>query len=137
MMRDFRTLLILLLCLTVPAAAWASVAGGTVCAHSAHKHGTHDEAEPHQHADEHQASAVKTSDQHPITGILGSDCDTDDCRQQCACGCGMGACMASFAAFLPSPASLLFFGRSVAIVSQAHSCAVPAPGGSPLRPPIS
>jgi hypothetical protein len=132
-MARLRTLLILLLCLAVPMASWASVVDASACpahahaqahvrAHAAGAHGHQHGAEvalTHHHAGTHHA------------------CDGKSCQHQCACGCGMGACSSGFATLFSGQAASLLFAPDAAIAAPAAVRAFAARGTSPLRPPIS
>jgi len=136
-MRKLRILLTLLLCLTVPLSGMASVLNGRLCpkrgeqsaavADGGHAHGrleataTIGENPGHDHA--------HCGDSTP----RGKPCSGD----QCACGCGFGACSSS--ASLVTPFSTLLAADPG---SQAVPSANPVPHAgarctSPLRPPIA
>lgn len=139
-MHSFRTLLILLLCLTIPVEGWASVPGGVPCPHRATV--PHDSAAVghlgHEHANPHATAHAAThahSTQTLATGI-GSDCDSAHCGKKCSCGCGMGTCSVSFAPLITRPAKLILFATMSVFPSSAESVAVSAPRASLLRPPI-
>lgn len=135
-MSAFRTLLILLLCLSVPSAGWASVAGGLDPQHSAV--GSSGALPHHDHAGaHHHAEQSSHSDHHHRALGMGSRCDRKSCHHRCACGCGMGACATAFAPLIARmPVGLLRISSDDAPASSRWF-AVAAPRSSNLRPPIA
>lgn len=133
-MRTLRTLLILLLCLTVPVAGWASVASTRLCASSSGQRVSHG-ATVHQHASATygHAQAVHA---HPAS-TKGSPCQGKPCHHSCGCGCGVGACSSSFASLPPAQLPWLSFSGAGLIASAHDQPFAIARGTSPLRPPIA
>ncbi len=134
LMRKFRILLTLLLCLTIPVAGWASVLGSFVQTHShgnaeAAKHATHfehaDVASAHlEHHKHHTHCDALTSQGKPC--------------KSCKCGCGVGVCTSSsLSLFYPVPATFkLSIGKQLFSRTASPARAI-ARGNSPLRPPIA
>lgn len=136
-MRKFRFILTLLLCLTVPAAGWASVLGGPLCP-QLHQHGVAGAADQDHLFAHRLASACSDTGQQPQhcdgTASHGKPCKGD----HCACGCGVGACSSpALSLLLPMPASFAALGGNHAVVYSDTPPYVAARGTSPLRPPIS
>ena len=142
----FRLLLTLLLCVTVPTAAWASVQDGAGCAHERAQvravHSGHTAAAMHQHAHADTVQLAQAADSdchvapehcHDGAGKSGSGKDGG-----CGCGCGFGACSSASLPLLPMlvghfawPAGTGAFARGEQIVYTDTRT------GSLLRPPIS
>ena len=126
-MRNFRLLLSLLLCLTVPVSAWASVLSVPPCDVAAVAHHHHDGAGRAHHADavaDHDGCA-----DHGVPGHPQPD--------RCGCGCGFGLCASGVSlAAVPWLSVMPPVGREP-LPSAAQAAFAESPGASLLRPPIA
>lgn len=140
-MASLRTLLILLLCLAIPMASWASVADVSFCPATA-KAVVGATAHSHRHVHAHVATAhghdqaVGKLAGHRHAGAA-DDCTGKTCQHDCRCGCGMGACTSGFATLFGGQAAVALFAPGVAIAPPVAARHFVARGSSPLRPPIS
>lgn len=137
-MKMFRLVLTLLLCLTVPAAGWASALSGPTCPQLRHAHGLPHAAAHHSETTPPVASVVsKSPHQHEHCGSLSTR--SKPCKgDQCACGCGMGSCASS--QLLPltlEPSALLRFAGKDLLPRNREPAFAATRVTSPLRPPIA
>ena len=143
-MERLRRFVILLLCLTVPMAGWASVVDVEFCPTRDHAHGAFEQhGAVHSHAYGLAQHSHERTGNHAVANTAGearksSDGKGKGCRHTCACGCDMGACASGLAAFFAAgQMGLGLFGSPIAIPSPASVYWSAARGSTPLRPPIS
>ncbi|MEO6171927.1 MAG: hypothetical protein ABIP02_02295 [Arenimonas sp.] len=137
-MKSFRLMLVLLLCMTVPVSGWASGLGGNI--HSQHNqdhratHSTNHRLE-HSHSVALHGSASGHQHQHCEKESAQKSASKGD---QCDCGCGKGFCASVSLSLLPVQPldfSIRFVNASVHLKNDPAFAGTPA--SSPLRPPIS
>lgn len=125
-MKTFRFILVLLLCLAVPAAGWTSVMSGPLCPTLHHHHEASEHATQHAHAD-HDAQDCGDD-------LAGGPCKGD----QCDCGCGTGACSASQLPLMAFSANdFLPLADKDRLPHSNPPAFVAVRGSSLLRPPIT
>jgi hypothetical protein len=133
-MRRFRLLLTLLLCLTVPMSAWASLRAGLACP-DMHEHAAavaHDDDSDADHSMAAMGHHDHLDDHCGGIPTLGHPCKGD----HCACGCGFGACTSGLSMLINQTFSVAFHPGSQ-VVALAHSARyADSPTARLLRPPI-
>jgi hypothetical protein len=133
-MRRFRLLLGLLLCLTVPLSAWASLCNGLMCPEM------QQQSTAVAHDDDADADQAMTAMGHPhhsddhCGGVPtgGGPCKGD----HCACGCGFGACTSGLSMLAAPTLSVAAHPGSQAVPLAQQAQYADSPDTRLLRPPI-
>ena len=131
-MSRFRIIIILLLCLAIPMAGWASSMDGWLCLPHTDQPGSNTAAAHHDadnQPDQHAAAAHHDA-------AFDDSCDDGQCKHKCACGCGMGSCSSTCLAFLGQQSAFPWHATSDMILSLVEQQPAAARGTPPLRPPI-
>jgi len=136
-MRKLRILLTLLLCLTIPLSGMASVLNGPLCPQRGETSAAVGGGD-HEHSRLHAAAALGENAGHDHAHCgdstpRGKPCSGD----QCACGCGFGACSSSASLATPFSTLLAADPGSQAVVSANPVPHAGTRSTSPLRPPIA
>ena len=143
-MERLRRFVILLLCLTVPMAGWASVVDVEFCPARDHadaalaQHG-----HVHSHAHGVAQHSHRPTDNHSVASTGGETIHSADgkgntCQHTCACGCDMGTCASGLAALSAAGhMGVGLFASRIEIPSPASVHWSAPRGSTPLRPPIS
>jgi hypothetical protein len=132
-MSQFRLFVILMLCLTIPMASWASASNGRFCPRETGRSGSSATA-VHSEAANHLEMGAAAADHDAECG--NDDCDDAQCKHKCACGCDMGTCTSSCLAFLGMHTTYPWIAATDAIPPPVAQQLDAARGTSPLRPPI-
>lgn len=132
-MSRFGLFLLLLLCLSMPLAGWASALDGQLSAQStAQSESTTGIAD----RDGSDRSVMVASADQP-----NADGDEDGCNDgrctHCACGCDMGMCASACLALLAHPWAYFWNGANEAIPAAIVQQAAVVSDNTPLRPPIA
>ena len=142
-MPTLRTLLVLLLCLSVSTAGWASVGAIPTCAESG-AHSAHAGAGTHHHPSDaqdgalaaHHHQSASAPGQHIALASAGH-CKGSGCHHACPCGCGAGTCVPAFAPLLVAHPPLILLSSASVLAPLSQDVVSASPNPALLRPPIS
>lgn len=139
-MQNLRAILILLLCLAVPTAGWASVMNGAHCNRMAPHKAENMHSAGHGATEHVSMAAHGVGHDHDASGGQANPGSSNNYNMcECACACNSDVCSSSCAgamAFLRHEPYLSDPGKQVAVPIAERQLATPH-GISPLRPPIS
>lgn len=126
--------LILLFCLAVAAAGWASVRTLHIDTQQTDRGALPVGA--FAESPERQFSMVAALD-HGDADCDGDGCQDGHCKHGCACGCDMGTCVSPSGALLGQPWALPLIATTDAIAPFIAQSPAVTRATSPLRPPIA
>jgi hypothetical protein len=132
-MSRIRVIVLLMLCLTIPMAGWASALGGQFCLSQTGSSESHTGA-AHRHIG-HQPTARAVAEQDDAD-CDHEACDDGHCKHKCPPGCNMSMCASPSLALAGLPIVFLWIATTDAIHPLAGHPLDAMRGTSPLRPPI-